>query len=414
MRIQPFYAERPPPALAAHVASLPYDVVDTRQARRIGLTNPASFLHVIRPEIDLPEETPLYDNAVYAQGRRALNAFREQSLLQRDPDRCLYLYRLSVEDHHQLGVVATCHVDDYEQNIIRRHEHTLPGKENDRTRHIDALDAHTGPVFLAYRDRPSIDRLQDQAAQGSPLYDFTADDGVRHTVWRITATEPWVKAFAEAPAAYVADGHHRAASAARVCALRRTQRPSADPAAPHHWFLTVLFPASQLRILPYQRLVADLNGMSPGEFLAAIERSFVVAPAAPGDRGPERPGEVYVRVDEPWRVIRWTPPPGASQVERLDVSILQQQVLSAILGIQDPRQDPRIQFVGGARGLDPLEQAVRSGQAAAAFALYPTFMHDLMAVADAGLVMPPKSTWFDPKLRSGLFVYSLSNPSTRP
>lgn len=406
MRIRPFHAERPPPDRAPQLASLPYDVVDTDQARRIGAENPSSFLHVIRPEIDLPGDTPPYDDAVYARGRRALDAFRTQGWLVRDPTDALYLYRLTAPEHQQTGVVAAAHIDDYEQGHIRRHEHTLPAKENDRTRHVDTLDANTGPVFLAYRDHAPVDRLAAETARQTPLYDFQSEDGVRHTVWQASATEPWLDAFREVPAAYVADGHHRAASAARVCALRRRQYGTEDPAAPYNWFLAVFFPASQLRILPYQRLVADLNGMSEAAFVDAVRLACDVVPAE-GD-GPRGPGEVHMLVGASRYALRWTAADGAGPVERLDVSILQDRVLGPILGIDHPRENPRIRFVGGVGGLEPLAAAVRSGAAAAAFALFPTSMDDLMAVADAGRVMPPKSTWFEPKLRSGLFVYPLS------
>ena len=402
MRIQTFHAWRPHPALAQRVASPPYDVVDTPTARRIAEGNPHSFLHVVRPEIDVPPDTHPYHDTVYETGLRNLEAMMREGVLVQEETPAIYLYRQIVDDHAQVGVVVTCHAAEYEEDLIRKHEKTLKAKEDDRTRHIDTLSAHTGPVFLTYRDNARIDAQVEVALREPPLYDFTAPDGVRHTVWRMVETEPWVEAFRSVPHAYVADGHHRAASAARVARIRRETDPAPDDQKDYNWFLSVLFPAGQLRILPYNRLVLGLNGLSVPAFLDAIGKAFEVR--KPVDGTPREPGDIHLFVGNAWYGLRWDPRGIADPVDALDVSRLQEKVLAPILGIEDVRTSDRIEFIGGIYGTQVLEARVRAG-AGAAFSMVPVSVEQLMAIADAGRIMPPKSTWFEPKLRSGLLVH---------
>lgn len=402
MRVKPFVAWRPPAELAGRVASLPYDVVDTPLARRLAEGNPHSFLHVVRSEIDLPGGTYLYSDEVYAMALANLRRFMREGVLQRDAAPALYVYRQAIGSHAQVGVVAVCHVDDYEENRILRHEKTLKPKEDDRTRHIDTLSTHTGPVFLTYRDDSTIDAQVEAVLREPPLYDFTAVDGVRHTVWRVGASPSLVESFARVPAAYVADGHHRAASAARVARLRREADPAHDPDKPHNWFLAVLFPGSQLRILPYNRVVLDLHGHSVPALLDAVGRSFRVA-ASDGPT-PERPGQIRMFVGDAWYGLEWDPHSESDPVESLDVSRLQAAVLGPVLGIEDVRTSQRIEFVGGIHGPKAVEDRVRE-TGGVGFSMYPVTVKQLMSIADAGRIMPPKSTWFEPKLRSGLLVH---------
>ena len=405
MRIQPFRALRPPQDLAARVASLPYDVVDSDAARRLADGNPASFLHVVRPEIDLDPGVRLYDDAVYVQARQTFCQFIEKGYLARDTEPGLFVYRLEIGDHSQSGVVCTCHIDDYADDVIRKHERTLKTKEDDRTRHVAALGANAGPVFLTYPDRTEIDSLVEAAQQGPPVCDFVADDGIRHIVWPVGPTDDLADAFTAVPAAYVADGHHRTASAARVGQERRKANSNHTGKEPYNWFLTVLFPARQLRIEPYNRAVTDLHGLSADAFMGQIEAAFHVsdqATSAPPERG-------RIRMYRPgaWLELRPRASPPADPVASLDVSVLQDQLLAPILGIEDPRTDPRIRFVGGAGSPEVMRTWVDNGSAAVAFSLHPIRVEDLMDIADAGKIMPPKSTWFEPKLRSGLFVHTL-------
>lgn len=414
MRVFPFCADRPPPSLAGAVASLPYDVVDTGEARALAAGNPRSFLRVVRPEIDLPDGIPLSDERVYARGARTLADFRREGTLRRDPRPTLYIYRLEDGAHAQTGVVATCHIDDYAQDVIRRHELTLPAKEDDRTRHVDTLNANTGPVFLTYRDHPPIDDLTHDLVSRPPDADFTAVDGVRHSVWRIEDPRPWVDAFAAVPTAYVADGHHRTASAVRVGVERRNRDPHHQGNEPYTRFLTVLFPADQLRILPYNRLVTHLNGFTPDGFLAALSDTGcrVTQEGASGEEVPS--GRIDLYLAGAWHRLSWSDEPADDPVTALDVSRLQDRVLTPLLGIDDPRADDALRFVGGVHGARGLTEVVDSGVGAAAFALHPTGIDQLMAIADAGRIMPAKSTWFEPKLRSGLFVYPLEACGDEP
>lgn len=398
--IQPFRALLPAPGKAADVAAPPYDVLSSEEARVRAKGRPWSFLHISKPEIDLPPGVDPYSPEVYAKAAENLQHMMAQGVLVRDAQPAYYAYRLVMGGHTQTGLVAAASVADYDSNRIRKHEFTRPDKEDDRVRQIEALNAQTGPVLLAYPDDPEVDAILAQAAAGTPIADLTADTGVRHTVWRIdnaSAIAALTGAFDAMPALYIADGHHRSAAASRVAASRRGKQAGADR------FLCVAFPHREMQILPYNRVVADLNGLSRAEFVARLGRSFgvhaasnPVAPAGPGEFGVYLPGQWY-RLN-----IRPDLIPADDPVKRLDVSLLADNVLAPLLGITDPRRDKRIDFIGGIRGLDELERRVDEGRMAVAFSLHATRMQDLMAVADAGEVMPPKSTWFEPKLADGL------------
>ena len=405
MQIKPFAAWRPAPRKAAAVAALPYDVVDTAEARALAAGNPDSFLHVSRPEIDLPDSVNIYDDRVYAQGVKAFKLLQERGVLIQESGDRFYVYRQVMGSHSQTGVVACCAADDYGSNVIRKHEKTRKDKEDDRTRHILELDANTGPVFLPYRDASALDKLVAEVPKTAPLYDFTASDAIRHTVWRVEGdSAPWVKAFHAVPVAYIADGHHRAAASFRAGQTRRAANPHHTGKEEYNWFLAVLFPASQLRILPYNRCVADLNGLTPEAFLAKVGKIFTVTPDA--QPSPAAPRQVAMYLGGKWYSLGW-PAFEADPVGRLDVSVLQDRLLAPVLGIADPRTDKRISFVGGIRGTDELKRRVDSGRAAVAFSMFPVTVKQMMDIADAGAIMPPKSTWFEPKLRSGLLVHTL-------
>ena len=407
MRLRPFRAVRPAPELAARVASVPYDVVSREEAAALARDNPHSFLHVGRSDIDLPADVDPYDARIYARAREALDGFLADGTLLRDPAPALFLYRQVMHGRAQTGVVGCVHIDDYERDVIRKHEKTRQDKEDDRTRHVLTLNANAEPVFLTYRGQGELDALAERVTGTRPLYDFTAEDGVRHTVWRIPEADPFVRAFGAVPHAYVADGHHRSASAWRAGKELRARYPDRTDAE-YEWFLAVLFPAEQLRILPYNRLVKDLNGLSPTQTLARLARIGMVTPtddAVPPGAGAfcfYLMGAWYRLVLDPATIDRRDP------IASLDVSLLQDRVLGPIFGIGDPRTDKRIDFVGGIRGTAELERRVDSGEMAIAFSLHPTTVDQLMAVSDAGQIMPPKSTWFEPKLRSGLFVHELA------
>jgi uncharacterized protein (DUF1015 family) len=407
VRLHPFRALRPPPELASQVAAVPYDVVSRSEAAELARDNPYSFLHVGRSDIDLPEEIDPYHPRIYAQARAALDRFIAQGILLRDRDPSLYLYRQVMDGRAQTGVVGCVHVDDYGSDVIRKHEKTRPDKEDDRTRHVLTLNAHAEPVFLGYRGRMEIDVLAESVMGSTPLYDFAAPDGVRHTVWRVGDPSLWTETFRAVPHAYVADGHHRSASAWRAAMERRAANPSHRGDEEYNWFLAVLFPASQLTILPYNRVVRDLAGKTPAKLLHAL-RDVGHASATEHPR-PPRPGTFCVYLAGAWHRIELDDQTidRRDPIGSLDVSLLQDRVLAPLLGIGDPRTDKRLDFVGGIRGPAELERRVDSGEMAIAFSLYPTTVDQLMAVSDAGAVMPPKSTWFEPKLRSGLFVHSL-------
>jgi uncharacterized protein (DUF1015 family) len=397
MTIHPFAAVRPNVRDAASVASVPYDVVDTAEAKALAAGNPKSFLHVSRPEIDLPDGTDCASPEAYQQARKALDALMADGTLIRDGEPKFYAYRQTMGGHSQTGIVATFDTQDYLAGVLKQHEKTRKDKEDDRTRHIETLSAHTGPAFLTYRDDKAIDAIVAAACRTAPLYDFTADDGIGHTVWEIAAgasctADELQELFARVPVAYIADGHHRSAAASRYAKERNFEGES-------RWFMAVIFPASQLKILAYNRLVADLNGLTDEAFLARVAENFTV-----GRKG-ARNCRMYFRGK--WTDLSWEIPADADVVSALDVSYLQDRLLAPVLGIGDPRTDARISFMGGIRGDAALAAKVDSGENAVAFAMEPVTVDEMMAIADAGAIMPPKSTWFEPKLRSGLFIHTV-------
>ena len=405
MRIKPFEAIRPDPKKASQVASFPYDVINTEEARELASGNPASFLHVIKPEIDLPPGVDLYSDEVYAKARENFEKLQRNGDLIRERTPCLYLYRQIMDGHEQTGVVTVCHVEDYEQDVIKKHENTLKKKEDDRARHVAELNANAGPVFLLHKDDQGLDATVNLLKQNAPLYDFTTEDDVQHTVWKVDNPQDLVDAFSRIPVTYVADGHHRSASAARVGLERKRANPAHHGAEEYNWFLAVIFPASQLQILPYNRAVKDLNGRTPEEFLTQVKSLFSVTENA--SPKPATAKQVSMYLNGIWYGLSWDADDGSDIVGNLDVSVLQRRLLAPVLNIKDPRNSDRIQFVGGIRGPEELACLVDSGACSVAFSMCPTSVEQLMAVADAGKNMPPKSTWFEPKLRSGLFVHSL-------
>ena len=408
MKVRPFPALTPAPGRADQIASVPYDVVSTREARLMAGGNPHSFLHVLRAEIDFPDGTDPYGDEIYAKARENFDRLQADGLLVREPEPCLYIYRQIMGEHVQTGIAVACHIDDYGNNVIRKHETTRPVKENDRTRLIDTLDANPGPVFLTYRDEAAIDSfVEDWLLRHEPSVDFTDGTGVRHIVWRVPGSEAAqvVEDFEKVPVSYVADGHHRSASACRVGCARREANPNHDGSEGYNWFLAVLFPASQLKILAYNRVVRDLNGLSVDEFLAQAGAIVDVSPS--WEREPSSPGSACVYLMGQWHKLSWPPVESGSPTERLDVSVLQDLLLGPVLGVGDPRTDERIGFVGGSRGAGELEALVESGEWGIGFSMYPVTIEQLIEIADAGEIMAPKSTWFEPKLRSGLFVYTL-------
>ena len=403
--IRPFRALRPPTDKAKEVASVPYDVVNTEEARAMAAGNPLSFLHVSRPEIDLPEGTDIYSDAVYAKAAENFRRLIDEGTLEEEDAPSLYLYRLIMGEHEQIGLVACCSVDEYDRDIIRKHERTRRDKEDDRTRHILTLRAQTGPVFLTYRPSRDVDTMVMETTMADALFNFTAEDGVEHTVWRVPDPVRFVQAFREVPFLYIADGHHRAASASRARAELKAKNPEHDGDEEYNFFLTVLFPADQLQILPYNRIVKDLNGLSEEDFLARIRERFNVTENV--QARPASPGNWSMYLNGRWHGLTLKGAPPDEAIAALDVSVLQDNLLDPVLGIKDVRTDKRIDFVGGIRGTEELEKLVGSGRAAVAFSMYPTTIEDLLRVSDAGGIMPPKSTWFEPKLRDALLIHTI-------
>jgi len=405
--IRPFRALRPPTERAQAVASVPYDVVNTEEARALASGKPLSFLHVSRPEIDLPDGTDIYGDAVYRKAVENFEKLIAECPLEKEAEPSLYLYRLIMGDHEQVGIVACCSIDEYDNNTIRKHERTRRDKEDDRTRHMVMLRAQTGPVFLTYRRSADIDEQVSAALTSAPLFDITAEDGIRHTIWRLAETDALVSIFDAVPLLYIADGHHRAASASRARAELRDQSFTHTGQEDYNYFLTVIFPDSQLQILAYNRAVRDLNGLSQEDFLTLIRRQFTISENA--KPAPEKRGQWSMYLDGKWYGLQLSPettlPDGV--VQSLDVSILQDRLLDPVLGIKDIRTDKRIDFVGGLRGTKELERLVNEGKAAVAFSLHPTTVDELLMVSDANQIMPPKSTWFEPKLRDGLLIHSI-------
>ena len=399
--LKPFAALRPKPELAAQICELPYDVMSSDEARAMAAGNALSFLHVSKPEIDLPSGTVLYSPAVYAKGRENFGNLISQGALKQDRQPCFYLYRQIMGQHGQVGLVAAASCEEYLKNIIKKHELTRLDKEDDRVRHIEALNSQTGPVFLTYRAMAEFDSFVARKTSEAPAVDFTAKDGVRHTAWTISSADEirFVETqFAQIPFLYIADGHHRSAAAGRVFQSRQGAGHSAE-------FLAVIFPHNQMQILPYNRVLKDLNGHSPEQIRQKLAAVFEIKPG--GTAAPARKHELGFFFQGKWQTLKFksqfTNP--SDPIEGLDVTILQKQVLAPIFGIDDPRTSKRINFVGGIRGTAELEKLVNSGEYACAFSMFPTSIEDLMSIADAGGIMPPKSTWFEPKLRDAMFCH---------
>jgi uncharacterized protein (DUF1015 family) len=406
--IKPFRALRPRLDLVAQVAAPPYDVVSSDEARALAAGNEYSFLHIGKPEIDLPPTVGLYDDQVYAKGVSTLRRFIAEGVFIREARAAYYVYQQRMGEHVQAGLVCAASCDEYANGLIKRHEHTRRDKEDDRTRHVHEQNANGEPVFFTFRQRADIDALLAQVRATAPLYDLVTDDGIGHTVWIVPeALDAEVTAaFARVPALYVADGHHRTAAAARVGLERRAANPRHTGDEPYNYFMAVLFPHDQLRIMDYNRVVKDLAGLTPNRFLQLASEKFTITPT--DSPRPEAPRQFGMFLENRWYRLAAQEGtyPAEHPVRGLDVAILQENLLAPLLNIRDPRTDKRIDFVGGIRGLSELERRVREGWAVA-FALHPTSLDQLMAVADAGEVMPPKSTWFEPKLRSGLLVRTL-------
>jgi len=401
--IQPFQALRPQPELAAQICELPYDVMSSDEARQMAEGNPLSFLHVSKPEIDLPPGADLYSPAVYAKGRENFQQLIARGALKQDAAPAFYLYRQIMGGHAQVGLVAAASCAEYLGGIIKKHEFTRPDKEDDRVRHIEALDSQTGPVFLTYRASAALDEFVARKTAGAPSVDFTGKDGVRHTAWTVADAEgiQFIRAqFAQIPFLYIADGHHRSAAAARVFQSRQGGGHSGQ-------FLTVIFPHNQMQILPYNRVLKDLNGLTPAELLKKLEEVFSIVRL--GSATPTRKHELGFFMKGRWHTLTFKPKriAGDDPIEQLDVTLLQKQVLAPLFGVDDPRTSKKINFVGGIRGTAELERLVDSGEYACAFSMFPTSIEDLMTIADAGGIMPPKSTWFEPKLRDAMFCHML-------
>ena len=413
--VRAFRAVRPARELAAQVAALPYDVMNSEEARQMVVGNPHSFLHVDKAEIDLDPSIDLYDTRVYEKARDNLNKMIAEGVLLQDEAPCLYIYKQVMNSRAQIGIVGCTAVDDYRNNVIKKHELTRADKEQDRINHVDYCDANTGPIFLTYRARKSIDAMVAAVmAAKAPVYDFVSEDGISHTVWVMddpAAVDAVCREFEGVESLYIADGHHRSASAVRVGMKRREAKPDYDGSEEFNFFLSVIFPDDQLYIMDYNRIVKDLNGYTKEQFLEKVSEKFTVTPYAGGGvLKPEKKHTYGMYLDGMWVLLEAKDGSfdESDPVARLDVSILQNNLLSPVLGIGDPRTDKRIDFVGGIRGLQTLADRVDSGSMAVAFSMYPTTMDDLMDIADAGAIMPPKSTWFEPKLRSGLFIHKLS------
>ncbi|MBN1274518.1 MAG: DUF1015 domain-containing protein [Candidatus Aminicenantes bacterium] len=410
--LRKFKALRPKKGLEEKVASYPYDVLNSEEARDLVQGNPYSFLHVVKPEVDLPEGTDLYAGEVYNKAKENFQKFITEGVLIQEDSPRLYIYRQTMEGREQYGIVGCVSVDDYNEDIIKKHEHTRPVKEKDRMRHVDVTNANAGPVFLTYRAKDSINHLVKKAVQETPVYDFTATDGIGHTVWIIedeVLSDSLIQEFARVDYLYVADGHHRSASAAGVANKRREVNPYHKGDEEYNFFLAVLFPDEQLRILDYNRVLKDLNGHTRDELFAELEKIFLVGKLGDKPYKPQKKGEYGMYFEKTWYklTVKEEYVDHGDPVDSLDIAMLQSNLLGPFFGIDDPRSSDNINFVGGIRGLGELVKLVDSGKYAVAFALYPVSVKELMAIADAGRVMPPKSTWFEPKLRSGLLVHLL-------
>jgi len=407
---KPFRALRPKPEYAKDVASRPYDVLNAKEARQEADGNKYSFLRVIKPELELPDDIDPYGANVYNQGLKNLNFLRSEQIIEKDATPSFYIYRLTMDGREQTGIVGCCHYQEYYDGHIKKHELTRTAKENDRVRHVETQNANAEPVFFSYRGLDSINQVITNATQSDPVYDFTADDGIRHELWVIddeSSISRIENDFKSVPDLYVADGHHRTAAAARVGQQKKDNNPDHDGTEEYNFFMAVLFSDDQLKIFDYNRVVQDLNGMSTDQFKEKLQRIFEISELESA-QSPSIKGVFSMYLDKKWyslnpkEVISSDNPK-----ENLDVTLLSEKVLDPILGIQDLRKDTRIDFVGGIRGLSELERRVDSGEMAVAFALFPVSMAELLAIADAGEIMPPKTTWFEPKLRSGLFIHEL-------
>ncbi|MBN2410188.1 DUF1015 domain-containing protein [candidate division KSB1 bacterium] len=408
----PFHGLRPAESMASRVASHPYDVIDSNEARELAKDNPVSFLHIIKPEIDLDNSISLYDPQVYAKGKENLSTFIQKNILIQDQNPCFYVYKQIMGKHEQTGLVACASVDEYLHNKIKKHEHTRPEKVNDRVNLMNSLNAQTGPIFLAYRQSKEIKEIIDTILTQKPVNDFVSFNDIRHIFYLVsdkTMVDRLLAAFDSIETLYIADGHHRSEGASQYCLKKRNELKSYTGKEEFNYFLSVIFPENELNILPYNRVVKDLNGLSKDQFLIKVNEKFTMEEVKGVFNGPEQKNRFGLYIDGLWYNL--TAPKSLANsgnaVDRLDVSILQNNILDPILGIQDPRTDTRITFVGGIRGIKSLESLVNSGEYAAAFSLYPTEMKQVMDVADAGKVMPPKSTWFEPKLLSGLVTHLL-------
>ena len=411
--VKPFYALRPTKEKASLCAALPYDVMSSDEAREMVKDNPFSFLHIDKAEIDLDKSVDIYDQRVYDKARETLCRFENEGVYVNDPQKKFYFYRQVMDGRGQTGIVGCPCIDDYLENRIKKHEFTRADKEVDRIKHVDICSAHTGPIFLAYKDSLVLDEIIEKETQGAPLYDFVAEDGVRHTVWETSSREVdqlIEKSFADLDALYIADGHHRCASAVKVGVKRREEAGEYTGDEEYNFFLSVIFPSKALAIMDYNRLLKDLNGYSTEEFLSLVDEKVGRVSLFEGGEPykPERKHTVGIFVDGKWYKVELYPEICNEEkaVDRLDCAIIQKNLLSAILGISDPRSDKRIDFAGGIRGLNYLEQRCQEDMKMA-ISMYPTSLDDLMAVADNGDVMPPKSTWFEPKLRSGLLIHKI-------
>ncbi|MDQ6630208.1 MAG: DUF1015 family protein [Verrucomicrobiota bacterium] len=401
--IKPFAALRPKPELAEKICELPYDVMSSDEARELAKNNPFSFLHVSKPEIDLPPTIDIYDARVYAKGKENFAKLIADGALKQDSQPCFYLYRQIMGNHNQIGLVAAASCEEYLSNIIKKHEFTRPDKEDDRVRHIETLNSQTGPVFLAYRAVIALDEFTKIKTAEKPDIDFTAQDGVRHSAWKISdaaSIEKIKSEFSKIPFLYIADGHHRSAAAARVYQSRKGAGERGN-------FLTVIFPHNQMQILPYNRVLKDLNGLTPETLLQKLDAIFIVK--ANGAAKPKHKHELSLFLDDRWHSLNFRPQFISTNdpIEKLDVTLLQKFVLAPIFGIEDQRTSKKINFVGGIRGTSELEKLVNSGEYACAFSMFPTSIEDLMTIADADGIMPPKSTWFEPKLRDAMFCHMI-------
>jgi len=408
--IKPFRGIRPVADKVKHIASRPYDVLNSLEAREEAKGNPYSFLHVVKPEIDLPEDTDPHDNAVYEKGRENFMRMVHDGVFVQDEDECVYIYELTMNAHTQTGIVACAAVQDYMNDVIKKHELTRPDKEEDRKKHVRVSMMNAEPVFFAYPGNKTLDEIAAAAKERAPIYDFKADDGVRHRFWKINNPDDIaaiVNIFAGMPSTYVADGHHRTAAAALVGEELKKENPDHTGTESYNYFLAVHFPDNQLQIIDYNRVVRDLNGMSEISFIDQLKERFEVEEIGPQSRKPEKLHEFSMYLDKRWYTL--TAKPGAyddnDPIGVLDVTVLSEQVLKPLLNIQNLRTDQRIDFVGGIRGLPELERRVDSGEMKVAFALYPVSMQQLIDIADSGAIMPPKTTWFEPKLRSGLVIH---------